>query len=541
MLIDRLHLKTYLPVRSFPPDRLALYREIMQNIQIESFLSQIEILGGNNMSDIKQLLAFDFGASSGRAMLGRYDGKRIELEEIHRFSNDPVQVGDTLFWDILRLFYEIKQGLIKAKSKGPIDSLGIDTWGVDFGLIDERGYLLENPVHYRDARTQGIMDKVFEIVPKAELYEHTGIQMIYFNTLFQLFALKTRRPELLERAAKMLQTPDLFIYLLTGLQQSERTIASTGQMLNAKTGDWDLDILRRLGLPTDILCPVVSSGTLGLPLSDAICSELGVKPIPVVAVASHDTASAVVAVPAGTEDFVYISSGTWSLMGIESTVPLINQKSYEYNFTNESGYGGTTRFLKNIMGLWLIQESRRQWIREGAEVSFADLEREALACKPFLSLIDPDSDCLASPGDMPARIRELCRITGQHVPDSRGEVVRCIYESLALKYCVSMRQIEEVTGHEYPNLHVVGGGTKDGLLSQFTANATGSHVIAGPIEATALGNMAVQLMAQGVIHSLAEARQVIAASFELKHYEPRDRAVWEAALIQYRTIFPVLK
>ena len=493
------------------------------------------------MSDIKQLLAFDFGASSGRAMLGRYDGRRIELEELHRFSNDPVQVGDTLFWDILRLFYEIKQGLIKSKSKGPVDSLGIDTWGVDFGLIDENGYLLENPVHYRDARTQGMMEKVFEIVPKAELYERTGIQMIYFNTLFQLFALKTRRPELLGRAASMLQTPDLFTYLLTGLRQSERTIASTGQLLNADTGEWDLDLLRRLDLPTDILCPIANPGTIGHPLSDAICAELGVSPIPVVAVASHDTASAVVAVPADTADFVYISSGTWSLMGIESKTPIINEKAYEYNFTNEAGYGGTTRFLKTIMGLWLIQESRRQWIREGFEVSFADLEKEALVCEPFRSLIDPDDDSLATPGDMPARIRELCRKTGQHVPAARGEVVRCIYESLALKYCVSMRQIEEITGHSYPNLHVVGGGTKDGLLSQFTANATGSRVIAGPVEATALGNMAVQLMALGVIHSLAQAREVIAASFELKHYEPQDRSLWEAALLQYRTIYPILK
>lgn len=492
------------------------------------------------MSDIKQLLAFDFGASSGRAMLGRYDGKRIELEEIHRFSNDPVQVGDTLFWDVLRLFYEIKQGLVKSKSKGAIDSMGIDTWGVDFGLIDEHGYLLENPVHYRDARTQGIMEKVFAIVPKAELYDHTGIQMIYFNTLFQLFALKDKRPELLARAARMIQTPDLFTYLLTGLQQSERTIASTGQMLNARTGEWDIELLERLGLPTHILCPIVAPGTMGSPLSDAICSELGVSPIPVVAVASHDTASAVVAVPAEAEDFIYISSGTWSLMGIESKNPILSEKAYEYNFTNEGGYGGTTRFLKNIMGLWLIQESRRQWIREGAEVSFADLEQEALACAPFKCLIDPDDLSLATPGDMPQRIREICRKTGQYVPVSRGEVVRCIYESLALKYCVIKNQIEEISGHHYSNLHVVGGGTKDGLLSQFTANATGLPVIAGPIEATALGNMAVQLMAQGVITSLTQAREVIAASFDLKHYEPKDREIWDAALTQYRSIYPVL-
>ena len=492
------------------------------------------------MSEMKQLLAFDFGASSGRAMLGRFDGSRIDLEEIHRFTNDPVQVGDTLYWDVLRLFHEVKQGLLKTKSLGSIDSLGIDTWGVDFGLVDERGYLLENPVHYRDQRTQGIMDQVYRIVPKDELYRHTGTQLIYFNTLYQLYALKMRRPELLARAARMILMPDLFLYFLTGHQQSERTIASTGQMLNARTGEWDLEILNRLGLPTNILCPLVDAGTLAPPVSEAICRELGIQPIQTVAVTSHDTASAVVAVPAAGSDFIYISSGTWSLMGIESPQPLINDKTFGYNFTNEGGYNRTTRFLKNIMGLWLIQESRRQWIREGAEVSYADLEREALATAPFGSLIDPDDESLAAPGDMPARIRELCRKTGQAVPDSRGEVVRCIYESLALKYRVIKNQIEEIAGHPYPYLHVVGGGTKDGLLSQYTANATGSPVIAGPIEATALGNMAVQLLARGVLKSLTEARQVTAASFALKHYQPQDQEAWETALVRYRRLYPIL-
>ena len=492
------------------------------------------------MSEVKQLLAFDFGASSGRAMLGRFDGTRIDLEEIHRFTNDPVQVGDTLYWDVLRLFHEVKQGLLKTKALGRIDSLGIDTWGVDFGLVDERGYLLENPVHYRDQRTQGIMEQVYRIVPKDELYRHTGTQLIYFNTLYQLYALKMRRPELLARAARMILMPDLFLYFLTGHQQSERTIASTGQMLNARTGEWDLEILNRLGLPTNILCPLVDAGTLAPPVSEMICRELGIQPIQTVAVTSHDTASAVVAVPAAGSDFIYISSGTWSLMGIESPQPLINDKTFGYNFTNEGGYNRTTRFLKNIMGLWLIQESRRQWIREGAEVSYADLERDALATRPFGSLIDPDDESLAAPGDMPARIRELCRKTGQAVPASRGEVVRCIYESLALKYRVIKNQIEEIAGHPYPHLHVVGGGTKDGLLSQYTANATASQVIAGPIEATALGNMAVQLLARGDIKSLAEARQVTAASFALKHYQPQDQEAWEEALVRYRRLYPIL-
>ena len=271
------------------------------------------------MSDIKQILAFDFGASSGRAMLGRFDGQRIELEEIHRFSNDPVLVGNTLYWDILRLFHEIKQGLIKSKAYGRIDSLGIDTWGVDFGLIDAHGNLLENPVHYRDARTVGMMEEVFKLVAKNEVYQRTGIQFQKFNTLFQIFALKALRPELLERTERLLLMPDLFLFLLTGVRQSERTMASTGQLLNPKTGDWDLDLLRRLDLPTSILSPLVDAGTFAGNLSPSVCDELGLEPIPAVAVASHDTASAVVAVPASEEDFIYISSGTWSLMGIESS------------------------------------------------------------------------------------------------------------------------------------------------------------------------------------------------------------------------------
>lgn len=493
------------------------------------------------MSQHKQLLAFDFGASSGRAMLGRFDGDRIDLEEMHRFPNDPVQVGDTLYWDVLRLFHEIKQGLIKTKACGRIDSIGIDTWGVDFGLLDKDGRILENPVHYRDTRTAGVMDEVFRVIPKNELYGRTGTQFMHFNTLYQLYALKTKRPELLQRAACLLLMPDLFLYLLTGRRQAEFTIASTGQMVNPWTGDWDRDLIERLGLPLDLLCPIVHPGRMADPLSRQICEELGVDPVPTVAVTSHDTASAVVAVPAGQEDFVYISSGTWSLMGIESLKPLINDQTFGFNFTNEGGYNRTTRFLKNIMGLWLIQESRRQWIREGASVSYADLEREALDCAPFRSLIDPDEEELGFPGDMPARIRALCQKTGQPVPEKRGEVVRCIYESLALKYRVTKDQIETVTGKRYPALHVVGGGTKDGLLSQFTANATGSRVIAGPIEATALGNMAVQLLAQGALSNLPDARRVIANSFDLKHYKPADQAAWEQALAQYRRIYPQLK
>lgn len=493
------------------------------------------------MRNQKQLLAFDFGASSGRAMLGRFDGNRIELEEIHRFPNDPVQVGDTLYWDFLRLFHEIKQSLIQSKSKGSLSSIGIDTWGVDFGLLDKDGRILENPVHYRDSRTIGVMDEVFRKIPKEELYKRTGTQFLHFNTLYQLYAIKMKRPELLRQARCLLLMPDLFLYLLTGRRQAEFTIASTGQMINPYQFDWDYELLNTLDLPTDLLCPIVHPGQMADPLSPRICDELMIDPIQTVVVASHDTASAVVAVPAMRDDFVYISSGTWSLMGIESKKPLINDQTFAYNFTNEGGYNRTIRFLKNIMGLWLIQESRRQWLREGEQVTYADLEREALDCEPFRSLIDPDEEILGFPGNIPERIRELCRETGQPVPEKRGEVVRCIYESLALKYRVTKDQIEEVTGRHYPALHVVGGGTKDGLLSQFTANATGSPVIAGPIEATALGNMAVQLLAQGELSDLREARRVIGNSFDLKHYTPKDEKAWLDALDQYRALYPELK
>lgn len=485
----------------------------------------------------RTVLAFDFGASSGRAMVGHFDGSKIELEEIHRFGNDPVQIGPTLYWDVLRLFFEIKQGLIKAKAYGPIDSLGIDTWGVDFGLIDAEGRLVENPVHYRDTRTQGVPEKVFETVPRQEVYARTGIQFLNFNTIYQIMALKLQRPDVLERTDALLLMPDLFTYLLTGVKQAEYTMASTGQMLNSMTRDWDTDLIARLDLPKRILPKIVYPGSYVAPLSQAICQELRVPATPVFAVGGHDTASAVVAVPADQDDFMYISSGTWSLMGIESKTPVINDLAYQYQFTNEGGYAQTTRFLKNIMGLWLIQESRRQWQREGASFSFAEMEKAALACKPFKCLIDPDDARLGTPGDLPGRIRDICRETSQPIPETMGEVVRCIYESLALKYRLIKDQIETMTGRSYLDLHVVGGGTKDGLLSQFTANSTHMRVVAGPIEATALGNIAVQLLGQGVIHDLAQARQIIATSTELMFYQPQDVDAWEIAYLRFQSLY----
>ena len=481
----------------------------------------------------KNVLAFDFGASSGRAIFARFDGSRIDLEEVHRFSNDPVTVNGTLYWDVLRQFFEIKQGLIKAKHIGKFDSIGIDTWGVDFGLLDKNGYLLDNPVHYRDSRTRNAIEDVRQIIPDDELYMSVGIQQLYFNTIYQLFALKQQRPELFKRVDTALLIPDLFTFFLTGKKTSEYSIASTTALLNPWTRNWDTQLMTRLGLPGDLFPPVEETGTLAGPLTTDLQEELGLGPVPVYRVASHDTASAVVSVPARDENFIYISSGTWSLMGIESDQPIINDLSLKMNYTNEGGYGGKIRFLKNIMGLWLIQETRRQWIREGINLTYADMELAALDKPAFASFVDPDDLLFAPPGDMPGRIRQRCRESGQAVPDDVGSVVRCIYESLALKYRKTKEGLEAIRGYKYPKIHVVGGGTKDGLLSQFTANATGSQVVAGPIEATAMGNIAVQLIAAGEIKDLHEARQLISNSFDTILYEPKNEAEWSEAAARY--------
>lgn len=484
----------------------------------------------------KRVLAFDFGASSGRAILGTYDGEKIHLEEIHRFTNDPVNVCGVFHWDVLRLFHEIKQGITKAVHAGGFDAIGIDTWGVDFGLIDKKGRLLNNPVHYRDTRTVGMIEKVSEIIPKEELYGRTGIQFASLNTIFQLAALKFNDPEVLEQADKLLLMPDLFAYLLTGEMRAEYSEVSTTQLLDPKTGDWAYDIIERLGIPSRLFPSIIDAGdTYGM-LSDEICEELGAPKVPVVAVATHDTGSAVVAVPSDKKDFIFISCGTWSLFGTELAAPVINETSFGFNLTNEGGYGRTTRFLKNIMGLWLIQESRRQWIREGYEVSYADLEREALEVAPFKCFINPDDDSFVSPGNLPKRVQEFCERTGQYVPQTRGEIMRCIYESLAMKYRYTFRAVREVTGLEYETIHMIGGGTKDRLLCQMAADACNSKVIAGPIEATATGNIAVQLIAMGEIKDLADARRVIAASEQPKFYEPVDAAAYDEAYARFEKL-----
>ncbi len=489
------------------------------------------------MTGEKRVLAFDFGASSGRAMIGVFDGKTIRLEEIHRFSNDPVTVNGTMYWDVLRLFFEIKQGISKAQLSGGFDSIGIDTWGVDFGLIDRAGNLLENPVHYRDARTNGLVEKSFTVLPKDQFYQITGIQFMEINTAFQLYSLALNRPELLERADTLLLTPDLFNFMLTGVRSTEYSIASTTQMLDARKRTWSPEVLRALGIPERLLTKIVPPGTVVGKLSPGICEELGVPAVDVVSIASHDTQSAVAAVPAGEADFIFISCGTWSLFGTELPAPVIDSASYDCNLTNEGGCGYRTTFLKNIIGLWMIQESRRQWQREGQDYSYADLERLAVASKPFQCFIDPDDPAFVPQGNLPRRVREFCQKTGQYVPQSVGEVMRCIYESLALKYRYAFEQIKRCTGRDYRVIHMVGGGTKDRLLCQMTADSCACQVVAGPVEATVLGNVAVQLMAAGQIQSIEEARRIVASSQDKLEYLPADPAGWDAA---YRAFQPYI-
>ena len=477
----------------------------------------------------KRVLAFDFGASSGRAIIGCFDGDKITLEEVHRFSNDPVSVGGTVYWDVLRLFYEIKQGIIKAKIAGGFDSIGIDTWGVDFGLIDSEGKLMENPVHYRDARTTGLVDEAFKTMPKEKLYGITGIQFMELNTLFQLIALKKYRPWMLERADKMLFMPDLFGYMLTGKMCAEYSIASTSQLIDLDKRTWSKEILDAFGIKESVFAPLVQPGTVLGELSKEICEECGVDPVPVISVCGHDTQSAITSVPCEDGDFAFLSSGTWSLFGTELDKPIVNETSMNINITNEGGFDGSTGFLKNIIGLWLIQESRRQWKREGKEYSYADLEKLALAAEPFKCFIDPDAPEFVPHGNIPERVREFCRKTGQYVPETVGEIMRCIYESLAMKYRLTFEKLRECTERDYPVIHVIGGGTKDGLLCQMTANSCDRTVKAGPIEATVMGNVAVQLMSDGSVKNIGQARKIVADSSELKTFEPKDTDKWAKA------------
>ncbi len=486
----------------------------------------------------QKMLAIDLGASSGRGIVGAYNGEKLTLKENHRFSNDPVILNGRMYWDILRIFHEIKQSVAKTVLDGDaIRSIGIDTWGVDYVLLDANGRMLSNPYHYRDARTEGVVSYVGRFFDPADLYAQTGIQCMNFNTIFQLACDLRDAPEMVKNASRMLNIPDLLNYFLTGNMANEYTILSTGALLDANKRDYAKDIIAKTGISQKLFGEIVQPGTSMGKLLPQVLGEVGKTDAEVLTVASHDTASAVIAVPTQEKEFLFISSGTWSLMGTELDAPKINAETEKYNFTNEGGVNNTIRFLKNIMGLWLIQESRRQWRREGKEYSFAELEALAKEAKPFQCFIDPDDPSFVAPGNLPARVREFCQKTGQYVPETVGEIMRCIYESLAMKYRYTAEIIGKLTGISPRVIHVVGGGTKDGFLSQMTADACGIPVCAGPEEATAIGNLLVQLMAAGEAKNLSEARAIVAASFACKYYTPMNTEAWDTAYQTFCTLY----
>ena len=482
------------------------------------------------------LLGFDFGASSGRAMLGTLADGKIEIQEIHRFSNDPVTLGGRFVWDVPRLFYEMKQALLKLSRMGvQVDAIGIDTWGVDYGLLDKNGHLLGLPVNYRDDRTLGMREKVREIVPDVELFARTGMAYNQFNTLYQLYAMKLEGDPTLAQAADLLFIPDLLAYFLTGQKGTEYTAASTSEMLNPYTKDWDRELLEKLGIPTGMLGEVKLPGTVRGTLLPEIAKECGVSEIPVIAVGGHDTASAVAAVPAREKDFAYISSGTWSLLGAELPQPVCDEGVMRANYTNEGGVDGSIRVLRNIMGLWIIQECKREWDRRSDAVDFAELVEMAMGAPAFKAVIDVDDPCFLAPGDMPNRIQRYCERTGQPVPQGRGEISRVVYEGLALRYRWAVERLEvDVLKKPVKVLHIVGGGSKNALLNKFTAEAIQRPVIAGPGEGTVIGNLLMQAVALGTVSGMSELRGIVEASFPTKTFQPEtDGAVWDAAYARY--------
>jgi len=467
----------------------------------------------------RYVLAIDLGASSGRGMVGCFDGEKIILKEIHRFPNVPITIGNTLHWDIDRLFNDIKQSIAKAALLYPIESVSVDTWGVDFGLLGSDGNLLENPVHYRDNRTVGMLERAKQYLSNEEHYRLSGNQLMEINTAFQLLSLKENRLELLEKADKMLMMPDLFHYLLCKEKCSEQTIASTSQLYDPFKKTWSKEIIEAFDFPSCIFTPVVPPGTLLGRLHKSLADELGVSNLVVMTTAGHDTQSAMIAVPTEQKDFLFLSCGTWSLLGTETSVPIATPKTLSKGMTNESAYGGKTAFLQNITGLWLIQESRRQWALEGRDYNFAKMAKLAQNSQKIDSYINPDDPIFASPGDIPNRVQEYCRNTEQSIPKNDGQILRCIYQSLALRHKLAAETVSDCTGKEYKELHIIGGGANAAPLCQMTADACQKTVLAGPSEATALGNAAAQFIALGCLENLEQARQCIRSSCEPIQYD----------------------
>ena len=476
------------------------------------------------------LLAFDLGASSGRAILGTLSNGRLSLKEVHRFRNAMLQVHGSFYWNIFSLFDELKTGLKKCIAEFGIqpDSIGIDTWGVDYSLLNSEGQIIGLPFAYRDHRTDNSMKNFFKLIPAEKVYSMTGIQFMQFNTLFQLFASYRSRLSQMKIAESLLFTPDTLNYLFTGVKRNEYTIASTSQMMKPGKAEWEYRLFKIAGIPEGLVEEIIRPGNVLGSITEEVCKETGSKQIPCIAVASHDTASAVASVPATAGEWAFISSGTWSLMGIESLHPIVNGDSLKMNFTNEGGVQGTTRFLKNIMGMWLIQECKRIWDSD-KPLDWSGIVSRSRAAQPFRSLIDPDDPSFLNPENMPAAIREYCRRTDQPVPLTVGETARCIYDSLILKYKHTLSQIELVTGKKIENIHIIGGGAHNRIVNQLTANATVVPVFAGPTEATSIGNIMLQARGLGLVGSVSEIREIVRNSFEVVEYQPNPELDWEKA------------
>lgn len=483
------------------------------------------------MGERHDFLAVDIGAASGRVIVGCWDGVRFDLEELYRFPNEPVRVATGLHWDVLRLWREVCAGLAcyRGSAGATLSGIGIDTWAIDFGLLDRRGRLLGNPYHYRDGRTAGVAERVDTIIAPEALYAQTGIQRLPFNTLYQLASMGAGDPQL-AAAESLLLIPDLLGYWLTGQKAAEYTNATTTQFFDARNGGWATDLLTTLGLPTAPLPPIVAPGTVLGVLMPEVRAALGLPAAtPFIATATHDTASAVAAIPDLDESSAYISSGTWSLVGVELPAPILTEAARARDFTNEGGVAGTIRFLKNVGGLWLLQECQRSWERGGQVLAWPEIVALAETAPPLRSFVDPDAPAFLNPADMPTAIREHCRRTGQPIPEGVGALARCCLESLALKYRWTIEAIEVLTGRTIETIRIVGGGSQNAFLCQLTADACGRTVVAGPTEATSLGNCLVQALARGLLPDLAAGRRAIAASIEQRTYSPGERALWDSA------------
>ncbi len=488
----------------------------------------------------KVYLAVDLGASSGRHVAGLFNGRRLELAEVHRFENGPSPAAGRLYWDLLQQWSHVRAGLTAAATKyGPrIASVGVDTWGVDFGLLGRGDELLGNPYHYRDHRTDGLLERAFQVVPREQIFAASGLQFMQFNTLYQLWALRLAQSPLLDVAERLLMMPDLFHWLMTGEKSNEFTDASTTQMLDPRNQQWSADLCTAFGIPRHILGDVTPPGTRLGKLRRDVAAETGLTSAEVVLPGTHDTASAVMAVPAASPpaekpNWCYISSGTWSLMGVEVLRPVISEQCRALNFTNEGGVGGTVRLLKNISGLWIVQECRKAWNRAGGHFGWEDLNLLSSGAPPLRSLINPDDPAFLSPPDMPAAIVDYCRRTGQPAPAGEGAVIRTALESLALKYRQVLGWLEGLTGGRIETIHIVGGGTQNRQLCQMAADACNRPVVAGPIEATAIGNLMMQAVSAGDVKSIAEAREVIRHSFAVEDYDPRPDAAWDEAYAKF--------